>query len=394
MSSAGFQGIQGLVHPGAYIHTMICQHLVHKKLQFFPCIPRDRIDQALTHAGIGLDHTMGEQVLGFGDMTFGGDWFDHIVITDRRVCGCSNEKPYNIRFSELMEMREDKGVIMSKLHVRSGNAWHMVSLADIHDQLKIFFGTLLQLGVELREPGPACLCSPSENDPTGASHALNTLPIPEPRIEALLRCVLEANRKGVMPDTVGKDFTSRIVLMHRNMTMGPGMTRGWWLSPLSADDLFNLVSWIFGRPTYVWEQPHRAFQFELKPKSDMPRALASSAVGVAVAMTFGLGWISIPKTKIKTFRLSPVDTGSFCSFIMDVPGLQKSQVFDFAQILGRLLPMFLPGEFDLLMRRVAAGWNIPAHELARIPYEELHRRLREHAGAVDISLLALPLPPR
>jgi hypothetical protein len=264
-------------------------------------------------------------------------------------------------------------------------------MGDFYEGLSGLMQALARTEPRFREPPPRPLCEPAPGDPSGAETALARLPCGDPRTEILLRYVREMAGRGAMPELVARDFTARIVLHYRNALLGRGMSQGWMLSPLSAQDLSALFFESFGAPLAMTDHPLRVCDFRLPTKSDLGAAAASTALGLASLAVFGAGWVSAPgKPPPGEFRLAVTDRPACACFRINGPRSELSLVYDGPNLLGRLLKMLLEHESALLLRRVVTGWSASTEELSRMPLEQAASRLQDVLGPIDPRVFTPP----
>jgi hypothetical protein len=391
MASSTHQAQPRILNEGSTVHALIWQHLGRKDIRLFPELAYDTANFALLCANAGLDHLLGEQAMAFGDQSVKGKFQVYFLVTDRQICGCLNERRFQIAYRDIQAVRAKPGILLAELKVQTGNLWHDIAMGDFYQGLAGFLQALAQTPPRFREPPPRPLCEPGHGDPSGAETALARLPYGEPRTEILLMYVGEMARRGIMPELVARDFTARIVLHYRNAVLGRGMSQGWMLSPLSAQDLSALFFWSFGAPLSMSDHPVRICDFALPTKSNLAGAAASTALGLASLAAFGIGWVSAPgKSPPKEFRLAVTDRPACACFRINGPRSELSLVYEGPNLLGKLLGMLLEHESALLLRRVVTGWSASTEELAAMPFEEAARRLQEVLGPIDPRVFTPP----
>jgi hypothetical protein len=212
-------------------------------------------------------------------------------------------------------------------------------------------------------------------------------------LSVLLRFVGESHRRGIMPDIIANDFVSRLVLHYRNASFGRGMVQGWLMSPLSAADISALVTWAFGSPMSVLQYPVFTVDVPLRARSDVDKAAASAAPGLASLAALGSCRTDVPGKTVDGFRLAAWDAPSCGSFRLN--GLRSEQALanNSPELLHAIAKTLLGGELELLLRRCVFGWTPQPEEIARPPIEEVARRLQPLVGHVDPALFTSSWSP-
>ncbi|MDQ3035527.1 MAG: tetratricopeptide repeat protein [Myxococcota bacterium] len=371
------------------IHSLVQQHLLRRNSKIHPHIERGTIRFALACAGVGLDHAAGEQAMAFCDESARGKFLEYWLFTDRRLCGCQGETRIDVRFGRVQSHTVESGWVARKLHAQLADGRRETwSPLDFWDPTVGFLEALLAIPADAREPPPRPLCAPSEGDPTGAQQAMQWLGVLDDRTQLMLRYVDAAFAAGAMPIETGRDFVTRVALLHRNLHFGRGMIGGRWVSPVSANDLSNLMVELFGNPISHSETPVRTLQLASKMRSNaVTKAALSSAVGLASMAILGVGWVSTAKAPPPRFEIMLADTGPFCSYRLRGPrgaGLERES----PELLNQIDVQLLPLEDEVLMRRLAFGWSHKTPELLAIAPEEVDDRLRAVLGGARAHVKA------
>ena len=305
-------------HP---VHTLVQQHLHRTSTTLHPNIERGHVRFALACAGVGLDHMAAEQAMVFCDESVRGKFGEYFLFTDRRVLGCFGETRYDVRYSQIRELKVETGILTRGVFVTHQDGTKTaLTFGSLLQPAGAFFTDVVKLAPDQREPPSRPPCAPSEADPTGAERALARLGVPDDRTALMLRFVRAAFGAGGMPLEIARDFVTRIVLHHRNVHFGRGMTQGRWISAVSMNDLSNLMVQLFGNPLSVSEQPVRTLELASSLKSNaVAKAAVSSAIGLASMAVLGVGWVSTARSPIARFRIMVADTGPFASFRLQGP---------------------------------------------------------------------------
>lgn len=343
---------------------------------------------ALSHAGGGLDHTLGEQPLVFADFSVDQGrirYKSYFLMTDRRFI---TSKPYsNIRYSEIEEVHYKKGMLVTELRLRKGQEWNDVGFVEIEVQIRDFLRTLTAQPPAQREPPPRPLCPATEQDPTGAQTAMGWLPVPDSRTQLMLTYVRESFARQLMPLEVAQDFVARLTVAYRNLGYGRGFHQTRHMSPISANDLSQLFVHMFGNPVWHAEEPVRRLVFNSKMRSNSGVAALSTVAGAASKVLLGVGWSHRARPSVSQFEVMLADTGPFASY--------KLVLTNGGQGLHTKVPVFCDDvhynlmtlEDALLLRRCVYGWNARPLELMQSDPQDVIARITEVVGPFDPQLL-------
>lgn len=384
-------------HP---VHGLVQQTLpkaggnMSAEVKIHPNIPLDDVRYALTKVGAGLDHTIGEQAMALGDFSIDTKkqpYAAYLLVTDRRLVGTVawlKGVVCDVRFSEIDEVRFKKGMLTVELKVRAGDTWHDLSFGEYQEELRNFLRPLYEQPKENREPPIRPLCAPTAEDPTGATTALAWMPVPDPRTELLLTYTREAARQGRIPVEAAQDLVARLTLAYRNLCFGRGQHQGRSMSPVSANDLSQIMVELFGQPLQHVEHPVRSLVLPSTMKSDVGAAVAESAVGLAALAVVGVGWTRRARASVPNFTFMVKDTGPFASYRLlqtgGSVGLHRKVPGFTDDVHYNLMRM----EESLLLRRCVHGWNLPPLELMGADPNDVLNQLTEVVGPFDPSVLA------
>lgn len=359
-----------------------------------PNLRLDDVRYALTKVGGGLDHTLGEQAMAFGDFSIDPDEHalaEYLLVTDRRFLGTVgwlSGAVCNARFREIEEVRFKKGMLSVELKVRCGQVWHDLSFGDVQEELRAFLRPIYEAPPERREPSLRPLCAPTESDPTGATSALSWMPVPDARAALLLGYVRDCARADRVPVAAAQDLVARISLAYRNRAFGRGQHEGRYMSPCSADDLSQILVQRHGAPLSHTEQPVRTLVLSSGMQSNTASAAASTAVGLAALAVTGVGWTQRARKTVPDFACMLADTGSFTSYRLLQSGTNLGlhrKVPGWTDDLQHDLMRF---EEAMLARRCVHGWNLPPLQLMQADDADLAARIREVVGDFDPAVLA------
>ncbi len=362
------------------------QMLQHAKIAVLERLAPDRVDDAIATSGAGLDHVRGEHAVALADASAKKKFDLFVFLTDRRFAARFDDERWQFAYADLQAVTPNPSIWKPTLKVAAGGRIHEVLIEyDFVEPIGRFLQAICAMDPRLRGPQDDPLGAPATaEDPTGALATAHGGAGQEPRANLLLRLVYEQTRKGTTSVDEGVDVVRRTDLFARTLRFGRGAKEGWWLSPLSANDLTFAFASIFGRP----HAHHRAgnvatYDFHLQgTSSGVGKAVASSALGLASMAVLGVGWVSTPGNTLKQFRLVATDTPASCSFTLhgvegsDLPLLHTT----FPRFVGKVHSILRDVEADLLLRRAAFGAAPGPDELLAIPQAALDARLRGALG--------------
>jgi hypothetical protein len=366
-----------LMHAGHPIHAHAAQGLDFPGALHGARISPRAIRFALACAGVGLDHLAGEQALVYSQRAAGIDGDQGIsslaLVTDRRLCGITSPRrgsAFDARFSAIQRVAPDTGFLAVGFVVYFWNGQRVqVGVPFEEKRYLAFLSQLATVPPEHREPSPIPLCAPSPEDPSGASHAKESLLARDPTAEALLRFVAQQASEGAMDPNTARDFVARVVLHHRNVHCGRGMTSGAWMSPVGAVDLVHCLAYLFGAPLAFGHWPHITADYAAVFRGQVGHDLARTGVLGTVLSNFANlgGW----KSPVHRFRLTARDTAPFASFGLWGPDGTLPLHEEAAELLIRIDTRLLALEEDVLVRRVVRGWTEDVGTLLAQPAPDL-----------------------
>jgi len=363
-------------HP---IHDLIQAELRTKHVRMFPDLAGGGIRAALAAAGLGLDHTIGEQAFALADDSAREKYQVFTLVTDRRVCGRFLEQPrYDVRFAHLIGI-DKRGGLLPKLYAQLSDRVETIQAPMVTDPLLRFCSRLVTVPPLEREPPARPLCAPAPDDPSGARQAAAWLGVEDERTSDWLAVVERAHAEGAVPTESAADLVARIVLHHRNVHFGRGMASGRFMSPVSMNDLSNAMVTLFGNPVAHQEQPVRALDFDSRLRSQTGRAIASSAIGLASTALLGIGWVQTARRRGERLRLLVADTGSFASYrLQDTTGRGLEALEP--ELLASIDVKLLEQEDAILQRRIVLGWGLDTNALLSVDAAAVAERFRSLRG--------------
>ncbi len=389
------------MHP---LYALAQQHLHHPTISFRPEPAPMRL--AAMYTGIGLDHLGGERavalvnesetaattgaVMGMLNDNWKAEHFVGALLTTRRFV-MGNLDPMEFPLEGVQGAQVATGFLSGGLELfgvnAQGQALRKKEDLDAKVELAAFFNALAQLPPAARPviPESTELAVPSQEDPTGARRALAT-PRSDARTDILLRTVEAASRAG-MPAEQGVDLVRRIELFDRNQSSGRGQAQGFWLSPLSGEDLEQVAHVELQTCTRRFVDASNVLQLEFRWDSSLAEAAASSAVGAASGAVFGIGWSEVPTTAETTVRLARF--GAIAGMQLRACSGERFAVLPRSDDMGFLQELheaFAWHEGRALLLRALFGWSHPLGELQRAPYEELQHRTYGLTGYSDLSM--------
>ncbi|MEW6128782.1 MAG: hypothetical protein AB1757_17225 [Acidobacteriota bacterium] len=392
------------------IYSLAQQYLQHRKIKLAHILTLEKVNQAIAASGAGLDHTIGEQVIALGDDSYRDEFDMFFMLTDRRLAGRvlfhNRRRFFNLELNDLARLQFDflnpapcfqylsSPESLAKLSAALGkptpeiallledlmNLFHLPDALIVEPMKKPlinFLAALNQIPPEQLLPPSQLLVQPTPEDPTGAQWALS-LTRHASCVQAL-QMALSAYRRGWLTAELAGDFTSRVMLLNKTLLYGRGRMNGWWLSPLSLNDLVFAFCRLFGNPAYYQQQGDiHLYDFDIK-KGGAGKALAASAVGLAAAAILGVGWVSLPGKAIHNLRVKLMEASSLCGF--SIAGLCENNYLPLYaaryDLFDNLARMLIEQETQLTLLRCAFGWTEPPHLLATKPPTMVEARFGE-----------------
>jgi hypothetical protein len=216
----------------------------------------------------------------------------------------------------------------------------------------------------------------------------------DPRIHLILRLVYDAHKRGQIPADAGVDFVSRVELTDRGLRMGRGMRQGTWLSVLPRSALSTALSALLGEPSGRWAGgAGDTYDFPVGSGSATGKAVASSAVGLALLATVGVGWVSVPRGPgLRTARAMVNDfpCGSGFTLLGSTGGPFQPLSVTSASFLGSIHEALLRMETRFLLLECAFGRDRPPEQLFAIPRAQVEARVASLVGPTDLSTFYPP----
>jgi hypothetical protein len=145
----------------------------------------------------------------------------------------------------------------------------------------------------LRTFGPARPPPVTPQDPTGAYAAAQAMGTADPRTWVPLRSLGAAHRHGRVSTPDATSLVFPMIELARSVTYGRGSSPPGWRSILPRPVLSLALRMALGEPDAVFPAPGgEIFDFAIGDKSGAGRAAMSSALGLALFVTAGVGWIT------------------------------------------------------------------------------------------------------
>lgn len=315
-------------------------------------LDRPRIAELFAKVGFGLDHRTGERLIGIADASAIDSWVT--IVTDQRVVSLLESALVEVPLATLRAVRVKMGLLSRTLVASTDVGERELDPADFAP-IHRFLEAVCTIPPEQRVAHRP-LCAPTEADPTGARAAHAGLYAADDGASRSYAYLEAACAKGLMPATVAQDFVARVTLQHRNANAGRAVIEGRLASPVSANDLSNLMVTLFGAPRHVSEVPVRTLTLGSRIK---PQDRSSGAFSWAMAKLS-------PAPLFQTFNFAVADTAPFTSFRLMLRDGRPVHVEDHWLVHDidlRLLEL----EHEVLSRRLACGWNERTPDLLAYP---------------------------
>lgn len=390
----------GAHHP--QVESLIHQHLLQERgfLDGGGCMvveewPWIDLGEAIARCAAAPEHLIGERPIALYTMeeSYPECFHGFLLFTDRRVVGRfprinGSFGDVHLRYGWTGPAQITGGMLSQKLVVGYGDQSVEMVFGAYNEKLKAFFDALAQIPAEHREPPQRPLCAPSEGDATGARGAAAHLIDDDARTAFLLEYVARSHEGGLMSPEIGADLVSRLVLQHRDERHGRGVCDGSWMSPLSRDDLSNVLVALYQSPVRHVEEPDRALTFDVRNKVDK---VFDAIDKVDAVLSFDVVGALGPKAT-NLFTCLMKDTGSFCSFRLfdgNLPLRQREPAL--AEQIHATLDRL---EAAMVLRRCAYGWNDNATALLNVPSSDIVERFAAVVGPFDATVLGRPADQR
>lgn len=334
--------------------------------------------RVLAHAGVGLELQAGEMPLAAISSYDEQRGFEHrmgAVITNVRtimggwssIKGNLNDVRGAVFHDEVTGLDAKMGLLGSQfdLHTPRGpQKW--VGLFGHFPEIEGFFRGLLTLPFGQRNGELAAMPSASATDPTGAEAAVAGLWLDDPRTAESLRAIsaLAAHRQITFDHAM--DFVGRITLAHRAAAAGPAATGTTFVSPMSADDLGNvLVGALGGAVGYGNPAPGtHALDFRYDPQRDT-LSPALQALGIASFLGLGVGFSPgrmiaaemMRKPRLDIIRFVYADVPGGCAYEIHGNG-RRLELLE-GELAHGLHQLLVHSALPVLARRIHHGWHVP-----------------------------------
>ena len=374
------------------IAALASRHLQHKSIALWPRLQSADVERAIAASGAGLDHTIGERPLAFGNSLDKGSLEAFFLLTDRRLAGRQHiaavsgvrKSRFDARLTDVAQVKWTSSFWRSELNLQVADKWIDATIIKFTPQLGKLFDDLVRIPPEHRAPAPQPLLMQSAEDSTGVNSAMGR--VSHPQCSSLLNIIKAQHQRGFFAQQPAADLTARVVLLDRSLTLGRGMSQGWWLSPLAVTDLSQAFFSMLGEPSASWPQGSLlTYDFDLKANRGVGKAIASSAVGLAALGLLGVGWITTPGSRPLSHLRVPLCSTPFSSgfTVLGVTGGSAMQPLsdDAPKLLEKFFSLLSLTESQLLLGRCLYGWDEPVEQLAARSSVEINQKLRdlEHA---------------
>lgn len=338
--------------------------------------------RAVAYAGAGLDLVGGEYPLAAIATYDDQRGFEHrlgVVITTTRtimggwssIKGQLNDVRNVVGHDEIVRVDAKAGMLAQHCDVITtrGPQKFVVPFAYF-PEIEGFFRGVLALSPADRRDAGAPLAQPSAADPTAAESAIAGLWCDDTRAAELLRAIAGYAAAGRLAVEHAIDFVGRVTLAHRAAAMGPAAYGTAFLSPLSADDLGNLLVGALGTPLgyATVAQGTHALEFRYDPQRDQ-LSPALAALGIASFVGLGIGFSPgrmiaaemMRKPRLDVIRIVYADVAGGCAY--EIFGNGRRLELTEGELAHALHQLVIHSALGVLERRVHMGWQVPYAEL-------------------------------
>jgi hypothetical protein len=359
-----------------------------------PGIPWTDLHEGVAHCGLGMDLVAGERPLvalkhagELGRMHFKVTLF----ITDRRLfgrdhVGTARDETVDIPFAHVTGCHLEKKTLRDELLVGCAGRSHKV--ITFAKELLPFFQGLARVPLDYRFFAPAPPAS-TPDDPTGARAARQRPSSGDSRIDLLLWSIDELARTGGLSHDDAADLVSRAVLLDQELRMGRAMSHGFWLSTLPRRALSQALRHMLGDPIGQYRADGvDTIDFSVANDHRVAKAVASSAVGLAVRAVLGVGWISIPRGEaLRGIRVAICDFPCGSGFALS--GMTGGPFFPLSRTSPRFVDAIHQAVFRLeaqaLLARCTLGAPAAPEQLLSSSPAAVGDRLRQMGCSADLS---------
>lgn len=332
--------------------------------------------RAVAYGGQGLDLANGECLLAAVGSHIEPQGFHHrlgIAITNRRtiyggwssIKGNYNDVRATVMHEEVIGVEVKKSLVSVKFEVLTQRGpQNLVHFFAKVPEAEAFFRGLAQLPFGQRAEPAIAMPTPSAGDPVGAHAALASLWYPDDRAAASITAVHHASETGAIDLHSGADLIGRVVIAHRAMCSGPAGWGNGFLSPMSADDLGNVLVGAFGQPLRH-EQPQPGthwLDFRVDPQRDT-LSPALKALGIASFIGLGIGLSPgrmiaaemLRKPPLNAIRVVFADVPGGCAYEIHGNGRRIEPVE--AELGHAIHQLLVHSAWPVLERRCHFGWQ-------------------------------------
>src|SRR5215475_13913043 len=113
------------------VAALATRHLQHKSIAFWPRLQLADVERAIAASGVGLDHTVGERPLAFGD-PFGKESLEaFFLLSDRHLAGRQHitsvsgvrKSRFEAKLTDIAQVRWMSSFWRSELNLRVADKW-------------------------------------------------------------------------------------------------------------------------------------------------------------------------------------------------------------------------------------------------------------------------------
>lgn len=388
---------------GVAVHPMISlvqQRLVGDRVIRGNDLGR-RAPRFMADVRMGAAHHLGERVLAaidydFPDTARARAQGSHatLLFTDRRVFGSIkssniNETTLDLSLAAVTSVAEEGGLLNNA--AVAGTPQGNVRFPLWGKVIAPYLRAVATLPPEHRTLGPWAI-APGPGDPIGAHAATSLLMSGHPVVMAMPRLAFEAGRRGLLSEEVARRVLERAVILDRTVTSGRGMHQGQWLSTLPRPMLAGLMGALLGAPLAsggdaTWE----VHDFGVTPGGrSAGTAAASSAIGLASAAIFGVGWVSRPGGGLGFSVLRATIVDFPCGAGMQLAAVQGQAAFRVPFAASGLLDAIFTTLTRIELRELLAELSmkdVPPQQLAAVPRQALESAVAALGVPLDLGPL-------
>lgn len=385
-------------HP---IAQLVRAHLSgSSRTKLVPWVPASDFHEAVARHGSGVDHAAGEVPIALIKLNLDsrsaarGNNGNYIV-TDRRLFGRaevanSGRTFSDVPYAQVTGVAAPPGSFSQSMQVLVGQQPIKLYLA-IRELQQYFTVMAASIPPPYRTYGPAVPPQCSPPDEIGARGAAQAVGGPDARTWVPLRVLFEAHRRGMVDAAYAASMVAPMTLAARATAYGRGGSSRGWSSVLPRPVLGLALRAALGEPAASYPSPHGdVFDFAIGAGSGAGRAALSSAVGLALFATVGVGFITTSHgQRLGSIRVQVADNNDGDGSTFQLLGTSGAQWESLSMHWWRPVDMIhqslLRLEARYLLARALFGNRQPPQEMLSVPRDVLESNTAQLIGPTNLA---------